>query len=122
MLHFIKNLYAPDRTWSTTKRGKEFTQEIQQQVWEKAKPIEGHSPNVVRRDVCGAVIRREDYGNTCSHYGWEIDHIKPIAFDGGDEIDNLQPLQWRNNRAKGDDFFTDPQDYCRVGEEKIYLP
>jgi 5-methylcytosine-specific restriction endonuclease McrA len=44
-----------------------------------------------------------DYGIT-STYGWEIDHIKPVAKRGGDEITNLQPLQWENNRRKGDDY------------------
>ena len=36
------------------------------------------------------------------NYGWEIDHINPVASGGGDEIGNLQPLNWKNNSAKGD--------------------
>ncbi len=44
--------------------------------------------------------------------GWEIDHIKPVAKGGGDELSNLQPLQWQNNRKKGDDF--PASDYCIV--------
>jgi len=45
-----------------------------------------------------------DHGNTEAKYGWEIDHIKPLAMGGLDNIDNLQPLQWENNRKKGDTY------------------
>ena len=29
----------------------------------------------------------------------------------GDDLSNLQPLQWENNRYKGDDF---PHWYCKI--------
>jgi len=44
-------------------------------------------------------MKRDDYGNRNSDYGWEIDHIDP---DGGDDISNLQQLQWKNNVDKSD--------------------
>ena len=55
-----------------------------------------------RYDKCGSIMKYSDYGNTDSEYGWEIDHIIPTSKGGSDNLDNLQPLQWENNRKKGD--------------------
>jgi len=42
----------------------------------------------------------------------EIDHIKPVAKGGGDELENLQPLYWKTNRAKSDSWPVTSRDYC----------
>lgn len=76
-----------------------FTDEIIQQVWEKGRTVSNNDPNVWRNDECGAWIKRAEYGNRDSQYGWEIDHIDP---EGGDELSNLRPLQWENNVATSD--------------------
>jgi len=52
------------------------------------------------------VLRRDAY--TCCHCGFsgpaqslEVDHIIPVALNGGDEPDNLQTLCRTCNRRKG---------------------
>lgn len=42
------------------------------------------------------------YGDRDSITGWEIDHILALANGGRSNIENLQPLNWRNNNLKSD--------------------
>ena len=80
-----------------------FNKEIIKRVWGKALPLLNDDPNRVRKDKCGAWIVFDEYGNRNSQFGWEIDHIIPISKGGTDEIENLLPIQWENNVAKGDE-------------------
>ena len=68
-------------------------------VWNKGREIPGKDPDTSRQDACGTEMNRDDYGNRDSNRGWEIDHKNP---NGGDNLSNLQPLQWENNNNKSD--------------------
>jgi hypothetical protein len=80
-------------------------------VWNKALGIPGQDMRLWRQDPCGAYMYRDHYGDTNSKWGWEIDHIQPVAHRGADVMGNLQALQWQNNRRKGDNIGTN---YCAV--------
>ncbi|PIP15317.1 HNH endonuclease [Candidatus Roizmanbacteria bacterium CG23_combo_of_CG06-09_8_20_14_all_35_49] len=85
-----------------------FSDTIVQQVWEKGYIVNGYDPAYTRKDQCGAWIKRLDYGDRKSQYGWEIDHITPESNGGGDELSNLRPLQWQNNASKQEGKLTCP--------------
>lgn len=71
-------------------------------VWEKGKIVGDNDPKVYRKDACGAWMSFSKHGDRKAKYGWEIDHIVPVAHGGSDALSNLQPLHWENNLAKGD--------------------
>jgi hypothetical protein len=81
---------------------KESSESLIQLVWEKAEIIPHYSRSIWRWDKYGKVMKYDKHGNTDSKFGWEIDHIYPKALGGSDDPDNLQPLQWQNNRSKND--------------------
>lgn len=102
----------PFRRVNTNEGGGRFSDLQKLVVWRKATIVPGVNPNIRRKDCCGAWIEYYQYGNTDSQFGWEIDHIWPVSRGGGDELVNLQPLQWENNRAKGDQ--SPNALYCRI--------
>lgn len=91
------------RQLNTTRVGGAFDQVTINAVWSKGQAVPGQNPAINRKDACGAWMVKSHYGTT-GDYGWEIDHIKPVAAGGTDDLNNLQPLQWRNNRHKADNY------------------
>lgn len=95
----------PTRNYGTTLNGSGFNALIKRAVWEKASFVNGQDTNIIRQDACGAWIYWDQYGVTAERgYGWEIDHIQPVAHEGTDDFSNLQALQWQNNRSKSDNI------------------
>jgi 5-methylcytosine-specific restriction endonuclease McrA len=93
-----QTLLIMQRQTNTDASGQPFSPELVEAVWQKARTMGVHE--TLRVDAWGWTIVRSDYGNNRSRYGWEIDHILPVSQGGGDELTNLQPLQWENNRRK----------------------
>lgn len=72
-------------------------------MFDKGRPVPGLDPNMWRYDVCGALMFFDCYGDTTPQgFGWEVDHVFPVSKGGETIMINLQPLQWQNNRSKGD--------------------
>jgi hypothetical protein len=80
-----------------------ITEETKEKVWEKGTVIKGFDPYIWRQDFAGAWIRRDLYG-TIDDYGWDVGHLKPYRVGGSDNLDNLMPIQWRNNAHKGNHY------------------
>lgn len=93
------------RLYNTDSKGNAFLPDVIDAVWKKARTVPGTDPEQVRKDPCGAWIERKNFGKT-THMGtgWEIDHIFPVERGGTDKLNNLQALQWENNRQKGNSF------------------
>jgi len=104
----LENTLTTVRKAGTSVTGEPFDEETVELVWRKAQEDIGY--HMFRKDCCGATILRTAHGKTCS-VGWEIDHIVPVSRGGKDDLDNLQPLHWENNRQKGDEF---PRWVCKI--------
>lgn len=86
---FITDIAAPD---------------IIERIWQKALKVDGYDPSLYRKDFANAWIARDSYGDCNSSFGWEIDHVYPISLGGDNHFVNLRPMNYRNNRSKGNDY------------------
>ena len=93
--------------------------ELAEQVWSRAKMVDGINPELWRKDFAGAWIRRDQYG-VSRKYGWVVNHIKPKSLGGDDSLCNLQALHWRNNEFKGDNYLEVETCITSEGADNIY--
>jgi hypothetical protein len=99
------------RTPNSDRTGNKWSEELKLSVWGKSTPTSNPS---LRLDTCGAVMEWSKFGTTVQNgSGWEIDHIVPVAHGGGDELNNLQALQWEHNRRKSDSL---SNNYCFLSQ------
>jgi len=101
-----------DRARNTNVFGQPFRTSIIEAVWGKGHVVVGSNPDKFRKDVCGAWMVKSSFGKN-SQFGWEVDHILPISKGGKDDLQNLQPLHWKNNENKADDH---PNWTCMIKE------
>ena len=86
-------------------------EELILEVWNKGIIDERYPSDLVRKDACGAYIKFDKFGDRDSIFGWEIDHIYPASLLQErvpqaliDNIQNLRPLNWKNNLSKGSNY------------------
>ena len=97
------------------------------EVWKKGAIVPNFDKNRWRKDACGAWIDYNEYGNTDSKYGWQVDHIFPdsvledndVAEDDRDNMINLRPLQWKNNDVKDKDYPTYDRAVTSLGNTNV---
>jgi len=77
-----------------------WTESQIQAVWDKGEMVENFRPDKWRKDACGAWISRDLYDRTDSDFGWQISRVVPAADGGGDDLENLRPLQWKNKASR----------------------
>jgi len=70
-----------------------YSEQLIQQVWEKARANADINADLWREDECGAWINRQYYGNTDSDFGWKIVNVTPGE---PDTMENLRPFHHRN--------------------------
>jgi len=74
-----------------------------ERAWQNTPSVRGKNPNLYRRDVFGNEIYKPAYGKIGAK-GWEVDHSNPRSRGGTSLSRNLQAMQPRANRSKGDRY------------------
>jgi hypothetical protein len=69
---------------------------VKEAVWKKGRINPDYSPNVLRWDVHGRIMMWSKFGRTDSRFGWSIEMIDPHAENGGENLDNLYPINTGN--------------------------
>ncbi|MDD3858585.1 MAG: HNH endonuclease signature motif containing protein [Bacteroidales bacterium] len=80
-----------------------FSKEKLDKIWEKGTTIKGKDPKMFRTDKFGNEMYKPSYGKV-SQKGWEVDHSKPKSKGGSNHLNNLQPMNPKANRSKGNSY------------------
>ena len=91
----------------------EYSRELVEQVWEKARAGSDVDASTWREDECGAWISRPQYGQPETEFGWKIENISP---GGPPTLENLRPLHYRNAFNPGTGFH-----HCLVTADRTGL-
>lgn len=96
--------------------GVNWTEQHIKAAWESAEIAGRINAEKWRKDLCGAWIARQHFGNHNSQFGWEIESVESIP-SGVDA--RLLALQWKNAQQRSGGKIT-----CRItayGGENVEL-
>lgn len=86
----VRTLEEPVSEWGPCR----YEREVVDSVWQHGEAVRGNDPELWRKDEFGAWIRRLDYGNRRSEFGWEI--LDPRRGRGAGGVTTLRPVHWQN--------------------------
>ena len=79
-----------------------FFDDVIEHVWRKGHIDQEFNPEEWLRDDFNNLMCRIAYGDIASPFGWQIDHIVPVALGGANELSNLRPLWWPATQEEDD--------------------
>lgn len=56
------------------------------------------------KDFAGRTMKKNEYGNNKSEYGWNLDHVKPVSAGGKTKSYNLVCCNIKTNSEKSNDY------------------
>jgi hypothetical protein len=83
-------------------------------VWQHGRVMPDADPAVWRQDACGAWIRRGQFGDSHSEFGWKIEKV---AGGAPDTLENLRPFHWRNHFD-----IAGNKSHCQVKADRVGEP
>lgn len=87
-----------------------LSEELVQQVWEKARGFSDRDSTEWRQDECGAWLRRDAYENEQSEFGWTVVNTSP---GDPDTLENLRPLHCKNSFDRANE-----KAHCHVSADR----
>ena len=91
-----------------------FSEQVIQQVWQKARAMADRDADEWRHDQCGAWIKRDAYESEHSDYGWTIRNISP---GNSGATESLYPFHHQNGYEVA---LGKPQ--CRMTADRAGIP